>query len=172
MHIILAVLGAVATAFFAFRYFVNAAQEGREAISDVRGAFRRGRWSRKIDRRLIESLEDPRECAAILLYQIAEYDGAITDAQKSAMAASMATAFEADQETTDGLYAFARMAVGELNDAGNSLAKILRPVNEACTEEEKRQLIEMLESIGRVEGPLTDMQQRLISEARRILTPA
>ena len=169
MHILLAILGGLAAAFFAFRYFVDAANEGREAVRDVRGAFRRGKWSRQIDKRLIENIDDPREAAAVLLYQTANYDGAVTEAQKAKMVAEMRETFSADEETAEGLYAFARMAVGEINDAANSLKKILRSVNEACTEEKKKSVLTMMTSVGQVEGALSDTQARLIEETRRIL---
>lgn len=51
-HILIAVLGALAAAFWAFTYFVNAAREGQDALRDVKGAFRGAKWSRKIDKRL------------------------------------------------------------------------------------------------------------------------
>ncbi|MFQ5563180.1 MAG: TerB family tellurite resistance protein [Parvularculaceae bacterium] len=172
MHIVIAVLGAVAAAFWAFVYFTNAARSGREAVRDVRGMVRRGAWSRRIDKRLIENLSDPREAAAVLLFQVAAYDGAATERQKAAMISQMQQAFEADEETVDGLYAFARMAVGEINDASNSLRKILRPVCEICTQEEKQALIDMLTLVGQVEGPLNDPQNRLIDETRRALATA
>lgn len=171
MHILIAVLGAVAAALWAFTHFVGAAREGRDAVRDVRGFFRSGKWSSKVNKRLIENIEDPRESAAVLLYQVASYDGAVTDRQKSVMLAEMRRAFGADDETAEGLYAFARMALGEINDAGNSLKKILRPVADACTDEEHAEFVAMLETVGEVEGPLTDTQRRLIEEARRILVP-
>jgi uncharacterized tellurite resistance protein B-like protein len=172
MHILIAILGAAAAAFWAFTYFVRAANEGREAVNDVRGVIRSGRWSRRVSKRLVENLSDPREAAAVLLFQIAAYDGAVTDRQKAAIVSEMRAAFGADQETAEGLYAFARMALGEVNDAANSLKKILRPIADACTDAEKRQLVDMLGKIGEVEGALTDMQRQLIVEARRILLPA
>jgi len=172
MHILIAVLGAAAAAFWAFTYFTRAAREGREALGEVRGVIRSGRWSRKVSKRLIENLSDPREAAAILLYQIAAYDGAVTDRQKAAMIGEMRDAFSADEETAEGLCAFARMAAGEINDAANSLKKILRPVADVCTDDEKRRLVAMLEKVGEVEGPLTDMQRRLVIEVRRIVLPA
>ncbi len=125
--IVIAILGAVAAAFWAFTHFVNAAQEGREALRDAKGVVRRGKWNRRVDQRLIENLSDPREAGAILAFQIAQYDGAVTDRQRDAMIAHMRETFQADAETADGLFAFARMAVGEVNDAGNSVRKILRP---------------------------------------------
>lgn len=169
MHIIIAILGALAAAFWAFTYFMSAANEGREAVRDVRGVIRRGKWNRRIDKRLIENLSDPREAAAVLLYQMAAYDGHVTDRQYQTIVAEMREAFQADEETAEGLYAFGRMAVGEINDAGNNVRKILRPVIEVCTGEEKQQLIDLLERTAEIEGPPTDMQRRLIMEARRVL---
>ena len=172
MHIVIAVLGALAAAFWAFTHFMNAANEGREAIGEVKGVIRRGKWNRRVDKRLIENLSDPREAAAILMYQIAAYDGAVTDRQKAQMVSDMRAAFEADEETGEGLYAFGRMAVGEINDAGNNIRKILRPVSEVCTVDEKAALIAMLDRTAEIEGPPTDMHRRLIAEARRVLQDA
>ena len=169
MHILLALLGAAAAAFWAFTYFMRAADEGREAVRDARGLIRRGKWNRRIDQRLIENLSDPREAGAVLVYQIAAYDGSVTDRQHARIVESMAETFCADRETAEGLYAFGRMAVGEINDAANSVRKILRPVVEVCTSEEKAALVEMMEKTAEIEGPPTQMQRRLIAEARRAL---
>ena len=170
-QVLIAILGALAAAFWAFTYFVGAAREGREAVRDARGFFRGAKWSRKVSQRLIESLSDPREAAAILLYQIAQYDGAVTDRQRAQLVADMRIAFDADEETADGLFAFARMAVGEINDAANSLKKIAKPIVEACTEEERRQLIDMMLKAAEIEGPISDAQNRLIAETRHALMP-
>ncbi len=172
MHIIIAVLGALAAAFWAFTHFMNAANEGREAIGEVKGVIRRGKWNRRVDQRLIENLSDPREAAAILMVQIAAYDGAVTDRQKAQIVSDMRAAFDADEETAEGLYAFGRMAVGEINDAGNSVRKILRPVTEVCTVDEKASFIEVLDRTAEIEGEPTDIQRGLIAEARRILSDA
>ncbi len=172
MSIVIAILGAAAAAFWAFTHFVNAAQEGRDAIRDAKGVVRRGKWNRRVDQRLIENLSDPREAAAILAFQIAQYDGAVTERQREAMINDMREMFQADAETADGLFAFARMAVGEINDAGNSARKILRPVLDVCTVEEKSDLIGWLERTAEVEGAPNDAQRRLIAEARRALLDA
>lgn len=172
MHILLAILGAAAAAFWAFTYFMRAADEGRDAVRDAKGVLRRGKWSRRVDARLIENLSDPREAGAILAYQIAAYDGAVTDRQKEQIIADMRVVYDADEETAEGLYAFARMAVGEINDAGNNVRKILRPVAEVCTPEEKQSFVDMLERTAEIEGPPAEIQDRLIAEARRFLLGA
>lgn len=169
MHIIIAILGALAAAFWAFTHFVNAANQGREALGEAKGVIRRGKWNRRVDQRLIENLSDPREAAAVLLYQVAAYDGAVTDRQQAQIVADMRDVFETDDETALGLYAFGRMAVGEINDAGNNVRKILKPVAEVCTDEEKARLVELLERTAEIEGVPTDIQRRLIAEARRVL---
>ena len=170
MHIILAVLGALAAAFWAFTHFMSAAREGREAVGELKGAVRRGKWNRRVDQRMIENLSDPREAAAILVFQIAAYDGAITDRQREHIVNDMIETFDADPETGQGLFSFARMAVGELNDAGNNVNKILRPIVKVCTPDEKTQLIELMERTAEIEGSPTDMQRRLIAEIRRGLS--
>jgi hypothetical protein len=49
--------------------------------------------------------------------------------------------------------------------------KILRPVTAVCTEPEKKQFIGLLERAAEVEGSPSDVQRRLIAEARRVLLP-
>lgn len=169
MHILLAVLGAIAAAFWAFSHFVGAAREGREAIRDVQGAFRGAKWSKRVGQRMIENLDDPREAAAVLLYQIAAYDGAVTDRQRSAIVADMKSVFGADVEAAEGLFAFARAAVGQINDAANSLRKIAKPIVDQTTPDERRQLIDMMLKAAEIEGPVSATQNRLIAETRRAL---
>lgn len=171
MHILIAIIGALAAAFWAFTYFVGAAREGREAIRDAHGAIRGAKWSRKVNQRLVETISDPREAAAILLYQIAQYDGAVTDRQRAAIIADMRRAFSTDAESAEALFAFARAALGQINDAANSLKKIARPIIEATTDDERRQLIDMMLKTAEIEGPVSDVQNRLIAETRRVLLP-
>ncbi|MEM9705966.1 MAG: TerB family tellurite resistance protein [Pseudomonadota bacterium] len=172
MHIIIALVTAIAGLLWAISRFSDAAQSGRDAIGDVRGLWRSGQWSRKVSQRLIENLEDPREAAAILMYQTAEYDGAVTERQIVRITGLMAKAFETDKETTDALYAFARMAVGQVTDAGGALRKLLEPIKDACSEEEKRDLIGILKEIAEVEGPANDHQKRFLADVERRLFPA
>ena len=83
------------------------------------------------------------------------------------MIGEMQKMFQADAETAEGLYAFARMALGEIHDASNSLKKILKPILDQCTPEEKRSFINALLRLADVEGPASEVQHRLIGETRR-----
>jgi len=171
MHLIIAFLGALAGLFWAFTYFSNAARQGKDAVDEVRGSFRRGRWSRQVDKRLIETLDDPREATVILLYQIASYDGALTERQRSVMASEMSSAFGVDQATADEMLAFARMALGQITDAANNVRKILKPLIASCSDDEKRQALAMMQAVAQVEGPVNDQQSHLIAQCRHSLLP-
>ncbi|MEO1151446.1 MAG: TerB family tellurite resistance protein [Pseudomonadota bacterium] len=169
MHYVIAILGAIAGLFWAITHFSNAARQGKETVDDVRGAFRRQRWSKKIDKRLIETLDDPREAMAIFLYQILANDGAITERQRLAMVSELQTAFGIDESTAEEFFAFARMATGEITDAANNVRKIAKPIVEGCQDDEKTAAIAMMERLAAVEGAVNDQQAHLIASMRSIL---
>jgi len=169
MHFIIAILGVIAGAAFWIYRIKLGADAGREVYDDVKGAVRRGQWSRKADARLIETLKDPREAAAILMVQIASYDGEVTAAQKARIENLMLVNFHSDPDEAQGLYSFGRMAVGQINDAANSLRHILRPIQSSLTPAEMTDLVQMLETVSEVEGEPNDRQRQLIAAVRRVL---
>ncbi|MEL6789709.1 MAG: TerB family tellurite resistance protein [Pseudomonadota bacterium] len=169
MHYIIGILGAIAGLFWAFTHFSNSARQGKDAVDEVRGAFRRQRWSNKIDKRLIETLDDPREALAIFLYQILAYDGAITERQRLAMVAEMQATFGIDQPTAEEFFALARMATGEITDAANNVRKIAKPLVQRCQDAEKTAAIAMMRRLAAVEGPVNDQQTHLIATIETIL---
>jgi len=169
MHIIIALLGALAGLFWAFTHFVGAAREGQEAVDNFRGMFRRGKWSKEISKRLIENLNDPREATAVLLLQTASYEGVVTEVQQNHILQVMITGFETDQKTAEEFLAFARMALGEINDASNSLSKILRPVIEICSEKEKNTVLDMMQTVANLGEAENEQQAHIIMQTRNIL---
>ena len=87
------------------------------------------------------------------------------------MVQEMKTAFAVDQDAAEGLLAFARMALGEITDAANSLRKILAPMIKACSAQEKHMAVRMMEKIAQIEGPINDQQAQLIAQTKHALTP-
>lgn len=173
VNLIIIVLGGIAAAIFWLYRMKKAADAGREVYTEVRDSIRHGRWAKKADARLIESLDDPREAAAILMVQIASYDGEVTAAQKARIEDLMEQTFQCAGDEAQGLYSFGRMAVGQINDAANSLNQILRPIQGQLTDAEKRDLVRMLEAVSEVEGEPNERQRLLIAAVRRaLLTPA
>ena len=170
MGTLILILGAIAGAAWVVIRFLNAANEGQDAIREAKNAVRRGKWSRQIDQRLIENLDDPRDSAAVLMAQIAAYEGEITTTQKAEMISLMKTHFGADQDAAEGLYSFGRMAIGQINDAANSLTKLMRPVKAKLTLQEMRELVSMLETVAEIDGPPSERQRELLAQVRRSLS--
>ena len=167
MHVLIAILAGIASLLWVITYLMRSASELPEAARDVKNTVRRHRWSKKNNATILDILEDPRDAAAILMAQISAYDGEITARQKDRMKQLMAEAFAADEETAEGLYSFGRMAIGQINDAANSLRKILAPVSDRLTPDEMKEFVQMLEEMAEVENPPTERQRQLIMEVRR-----
>ena len=121
------------------------------------------------ERRLTEALTDPREAAAVLLVQQAAYGSPVTVEEKQTILALMQGAFGVDQGEAEGLFSFGRAAVGQAGDAANSLRRLVRPIREACTLDEMKDLASMLEQVGETDGPMNEHQRRLVGELRRAL---
>jgi uncharacterized tellurite resistance protein B-like protein len=170
MHILVAIIAAIGSLIWVVVHLLRSANELPEAAKEAKNAVRRHRWSKKSDASVLDGIEDPRDSAAILMAQIASYDGEITSRQKQKMKELMIVAFQADDETAEGLYSYARMVIGQLNDAANSLRKLLRPVMDKLTLEEMKQLVAMLDEMAEVEGEPTERQRQLVMEVRRVLS--
>ena len=127
------------------------------------------RRPKRPERRLTEALTDPREAAAVLLVQQAAYDGPVSVEEKQVILALMRGAFGVDAGEAEGLFSFGRAAVGQAGDAANSLRRLVRPIREACTLDEMKDLAGMLEQVGETNGSMNEHQRRLVDELRRAL---
>lgn len=165
MHLIIGGILALAGLIWAIVRLAN-------AMDEAKGAARRYSWSRKADKRVIDNLTDPREAAAILLAQLAAYEGEITAGQKELILGQMRQAFGVSAAEADELYGFARHALAETSDAGNRLTKLIDPLRGACSGREVAELLEMMRTVASSEGPPSDLQNSLIDRVARALAPA
>lgn len=170
MLFLIAALGGLAGIIFLVTRIYRAGRDAHDMASDIRGALRRGQWNGKSQGSLIDGIDDPREAAAILMVQIASYDGEVTARQKARMKELMAEVFDSDDAMGEGLYSFGRMAIGQINDAANSLSRLMRPIKAHLTLGEMKDLVRMLESVSEVEGPPTERQRDLVAAVRRALS--
>ncbi|MEM6852708.1 MAG: TerB family tellurite resistance protein [Pseudomonadota bacterium] len=160
MHIIMGIILAAGAIAFAVSRIIQAGD-------DVRGAARRYKWSRRTNTSPLDGLSDPREAGAVLVTQVAAYEGDLTEAQAAAIRDGMAERFGVSGDEATELLGFGRHAVGQLTDAANSLSKLVSPIRAACTDEESAGFVQLLQTVAAVEGPVTDEQQRLIDGVRR-----
>ena len=155
MPILISLLGALAVALMILWRLNQAATAARgvgEAAEDLRGAWRRWSWRRKSRVDQIREVDDPRIAATIMMVAVAEYDGALTDAEHQTMRRQICTKFGASEALADELIAHARWLNRNGGDIGSLFLK-LKPVVEAkCAPRERSELIEMLRQVDGVSG--------------------
>lgn len=163
MHIIIGAIIALGTLFWAVSRLVDTA-------SDAKASARRFRWSRKHNKRLIDTLEDPREAAAILMLQVAAYEGDITEKQKTVILGEIKSAFQASSGEAEEFYGFARHVLGETPEVANVLRRVLAPIQTGCSDREKQELLEMLETVAALDSEPNHRQISLINKIRSDLS--
>ncbi len=128
----------------------------------------RGREAGSRRGRLVETLTDPREAAAILLVQIALLRGQLSLDHKYQIMGEMERAFGIGTDDAEGLFSFGRMAVGQL-DPMASLKRLLRPIHDRCTLDEMKDLVDMMGRVGEGEHGLNQRQRELLRKTRQAL---
>ncbi|ADM08643.1 hypothetical protein PB2503_02832 [Parvularcula bermudensis HTCC2503] len=120
--------------------------------------------------RLVETLSDPREAAAILLVKVAAgEDGQVTVEQKHTIEALMTTNFAITDDEAEGLYSFGRMAVSQIDDIEGSVPRLLKPIQGRLTLEEMKDLVQMMEDVAGEEAERDETAQTLITKTRKRL---
>jgi len=110
-----------------------------------------------------ELLDDPREAAAILLVQVADYEGLASD-RRGEIVAMMAKTFECSAAEAEGFFAAARRTVGRLNDVSARLSRVLQPIKAHTSPGQQRDLLALM---GKVAGETPSLaQQGLIDQVR------
>lgn len=116
---------------------------------------------------LTGGLTDPRKAAAILLVRQAQLEGQVTPEHKSVITTMMRSVFGADEGEAEGLYSFGRAGAGQLAGDAGAVRGLLRPILEACTLAEMKDLAGMLEQVGETGGPMNEAQRDLLASVRR-----
>lgn len=172
MHILIAVLGAAAAlVFFAYRLSVTL-NAGKEAYSEAKGLYNRAKWSRRIGRDPLNNLEDPREAGAILMLGLASLDGPLTERQGVVIKEHMARLFGSSTQEAEDLFGLARFHLQGDVQVTNVIGKIVKPVLEKTSMDERRDLIAALEAVSEAEGPQSDLQVDVNDKIRRKLLAA
>ena len=154
---LVALIGVVATLLWRINMAADATRGAAEAVGDASGAVRRFFWRRKNNRTPIEAIEDPREAAAAMMAALAEYDGALTEKEEVVILAQMQGHFGADDKLGRELLAHGRWLAKDVRDLDQFLRRAARPVEQKCTMEEKRDLIEMLRATVAANTSKTDV---------------
>lgn len=166
---IVGVLGTAAVVLWRIKMAADATRDIAEAASDARKFVRRTRWKsrQKAGQKVVP--DDPRSAAAAMMVSVAEVDGALTEAETAAILKEIATRFELSPADADAVLAEGRWLSKDAGDLSSFLRRMEPPVRAACTEQERRDLIEMLITVAECAGAADPIAAQAIETLRRSL---
>lgn len=129
MHILIAIVGAIAAAYFFFIRARNTAEmtgELIDAANDVRLAARRFGFKRKANIHPAETIEDPHVAMAGIGTSFLELDGMPTKEQRSALINSLARSTGLATTDADELCVLGRWMMGECGGAQQAVPRLSR----------------------------------------------
>ena len=97
MHILVAligILGFIAVWYYRLKMLRDAANDGRKAIETVANLPRKMRFKNKSGKGGLSVVDDPREAAAILMLEIAQARGTLTEKQEASIRGEIMHHFE------------------------------------------------------------------------------
>ncbi len=172
MHIILGLISALGMLLFILwriNLAVQAARELGDAADSARGFFRRRKWNKKVNADQLKQITDPREAATIMMVAIAESDGALTDAEHKKIIEIIIDQFEATQPQAEELLGVGRWMAKDAGDLTSFLNRLVPVIMSNCTDQQKHELIDMLQMVSRVEGEIPPDQAQSIAQIKKYL---
>lgn len=166
MHILIGIISAIGALIFIAYRLTYVAREGQEVISDAKGLIRRHQWSSKHKHNPLDDIQDPREIALLLMTETARYKGALTANQQHKISELAQQKFQIANDELDDMISAVAFATKDLTDIDNVLHKMLRPLYNTLDENEKNELITMMQEIAAVDGNPTPDQLHLIGRTQ------
>lgn len=154
---LLAAIGVVGMLLWRLNQAAAATRGIAEAASDAHGFVRRLMWRRKSNKNPLDMITNPREAAAAMLAAVAQWDGAMTQDEMTAIKSQMMEHFGATQKQAAELLAGGRWLARDVTDLGAFLKRASPAVVRVCSAPEKRDLIAMLDHIASLDGPADEL---------------
>lgn len=161
MHIILAILGALATVgiiIWRVRMAMEAAREIADLAGEAANLPRKLRFRAKARRGGLTAIDDPREAAAVLLCGAGACANPLTPDDKAALSVDLAGLLEIRTGDADDLIARAAWHVNQMNDPMNAVNAMTDLVVQRAGLDAMTSLIPVLDRVMDRSGPRTDDQ--------------
>ena len=160
MHLIIAAIMALGGLAWAINQLLNGA-------TDAKGAVRRLKWQHRHGKDLVAAIDDPRIAAVILLGQLMRYEGDIGPSDRDRLAEIVEKDLRTPAHEAQEIVAQALYILGQRNDAANELSKLLYPIRDACTPEERADLLRLMNEVAARNGEISPMQQILLDRTHQ-----
>jgi len=168
MHIIAALLGIIgflAVWYWRLKMLQNVARDGRKVAETVVNLPRKMRFKHKSGKGGLAVVDDPREAAAILMLEIAQARGTLTEKQEAAIRGEVMHQFEFPEGDANELVARAGWLSRNAGASHVVMSKMTDFVRKSpgMTNKELVDLDGMLVTVSEAEGDPTPSQLDLLS---------
>ncbi len=172
MHIILAILGAAAAViFFLYRVYwtVQTGREIADRVGDPRRFVRKFRWAHKVKGNPLETLEDPREAATVLMLAVARTEEELTDTARAVIQAQMRRHFHMSEAAAEAMFRQLAWMTRDMTDVTPRMRRLVMLLRRYCTAAEREDVATMLDEVSQACGGLTPMRRQIIQRYRQVL---
>ena len=143
----------------------HAVRDIADTASSAHGLFRGWAWRRKFAKNPLDLVEDPREAAAAMMVMIAQSDGAVTERERVAILSGMVNTFGASAEQAEQMLAHGRWLARDVTLPDEGFRRLIPLLKSKLAAPERRQLIELLNTVAAAEAKTSSSMGRIEAEA-------
>lgn len=160
---LIALLGAVAGLIWA----INSIQKSGISLNPF-AWLRRMKWQKEFGTKPLYRLRDPTEVAAVLLLGAAKCKGELTATQKAKLRDVFVDVLKLPEAEADDLMVAASFMVRDEVYIVDNLARIVGNVRRFLTAEQKASVLNLMEEVALVDGPVNAEQRKLIDQTAAV----
>lgn len=167
MHIILGIIGAIATLAWAIRSL----QQAGFTIDSINpfAWYRRHQWRQKYGKNPLYTLENTMDVAAALVAGTARLDGDISREQKQYILSLFETEFEMDNEQAQALLSSSLFLLNNEHALAKNVGNVLSRTKTEFTEHQTHSLLDWMQAVAQLDSPANNAQSQLIQKTSSIL---
>ena len=172
MSIVLALLAALAgvgTLLWRLNAAADATKGLAETAGDLANMRRRWGWRRKANVDALLLVDDPRIAAVTMMTAIAQSDGALTAAERTAIVRQSMDHFNCGSKSAEEMLGYARFLLAETRDPANCFLKLRPLIVKSCNAKERTDLIAMLRIVAAADGATGETERLAIDQLARDL---
>ena len=160
MHILLLVLGGLATAAFWIYRAGKVAPDVLDAAQTVANMPRRRRHAKAVNRRGLDLVETPVEAATVLMLAISRMseDRRLSDAERSEIERLLIREMRLERDEADGLVLQMEVVHDDVTLPESALFPMVDILRESIERDDARRLADMLTQVSVVEGQTAEQR--------------
>lgn len=168
MHIIIGVLTAIAGLVWALHSLQNSGVDLNSFNPFT--WVRRRKWEKLYGAKPLYNLDKPMEAAAAIVVGVLNQEGIISKEQKQKVVELFMSNFRLDEQDAVALFASSSHLVKDEINLHQSIKNILTPSISKFTPEMKDSFVDLLSSVAKLEGDISESQRKIIASVASVLS--